>query len=155
MPEDKKEEKKTVEITGDAVEKLIDQVIPKTHEEKLRKLLDNMQPQHRLHPDKVAVYEVSMATMAGVDGTPGWYDIMTGSEESRELGLSTTQERTKEGLVIYDRFQVVHRVVPMQVWMHKYTIVDKEEYLKQEESAARGMLTNAQQMAALMQRAGE
>ena len=149
------EEVKKVELNSDTVEKLIDQVIPKSAQERLAQMLEDMEPQHRLHPDKVAVYEVSMATLPSVDGTPGWYDIVTGSDESKALGLSTTQERTEQDLVISDRYEVVMRIIPESVWMHTYTIVDRKEWEEQERASARGMMTNAQQMAGIMQRSNE
>lgn len=125
-----------------------------------RELLEKMDKDHednfRLHPDQVAVCEVSMASLDKLDGIPGFYDVITGTPESMDFGLSERAEFTRQGLRFTDRFNTVINILPIDEWCMEWIIVGKEEW-EESKSAQSNMalLGSHTGVAALMRRAGD
>ena len=126
----------------------------------IKEMLERMDSEHednfRLHPDRVAVFEVSMVSLDKLDGIPGFYDVTTGTPESLKQGLSERAEFTKQGLRFVDRFNVQINVLPVDEWRMEWVIVTKQEW---EESKSpqnsMALMESTAGIAALMRRAGE
>lgn len=139
---------------ADAIDKVLKKTIPPKIQDRIKELTAEHQSPYRDPPDMVAVFEVSQSAMPSIDGTNGQYVVPTGSERSRELGLSETAEFTQQALLIKDRFEVVFHPVAISEWHHKYVIVSKKEWeAKTNQNAKGAMLRGAQQMSTLMLRA--
>lgn len=137
----------------------LDQVMRLNLPPEARAILERMDTEHednfRLHPDRVAVFEVSMVSLDKLDGIPGFYDVTTGTPESLGQGLSEKAEFTKQGLRFVDRFNVQVNVLPVDEWCMEWVIVTKQEW-EESRSPQNGMAlmgSNAG-IAALMRRAG-
>lgn len=138
----------------------LDQVMRLNLPPEARVILERMDTEHednfRLHPDRVAVFEVSMVSLDKLDGIPGFYDVTTGTPESLDQGLSERAEFTKQGLRFVDRFNVQINVLPVDEWRMEWVIVTKQEWeeSRSPESGMALMGSNAG-IAALMRRAGD
>jgi hypothetical protein len=142
-------------ITPDVLEKILNRVMVKQDSQaKAAKQLAEQEDNYRLHPDKVAVFEVSQSAIDKIDGTNGWYDIVTGSPKSIELGLSTTVEITEQGLIVTDRFEVKLNRLPQEEWTCEYIIVDRKEWEASKIQAVGAMLDENNQFADIMMRRG-
>ena len=142
------------ETTDSKLEKILDRVIPEPAEERKARRLAEQESNYRLHPDKVVVLEISMSAIDKIDGTNGWYDIVTGSEKSIANGLSETIEFTKQGLILADRFEVKLNRLPQEEWTHEYIIVDRKEWEESRVKVHNAMLDESGQVADLMMRRG-
>jgi hypothetical protein len=111
---------------------------------------------YRLHPDEVAVCEVSMETLDRLDGIPGFYDVVTGTLESLEKGLSDKAEFTPQGLRIVDRFKTEVNILPIGEWCNEWIIVPLKDW-QESRSAQSGMalMESSTGVAGLMRRQGD
>ncbi len=138
----------------------LDQVLKMNLPEDIREKLEKQDADHednfRPHLDQVAVCEVSMASLDKLDGIPGFYDVITGTPESMEFGLSERAEFTRQGLRVTDRFQTVINILPIDEWRMEWIIVDRKEW-EDSKSAQSNMalLESHTGVAALMRRAGD
>ena len=133
---------------------ILNRTVPVDGQAKAERQRAEQESEFRLHPDKVAVYEVSMSAIDKIDGTNGWYDVQTGSDESRRLGLSDRVEMTKENLVISDRFLVVMNRLPVEEWHCEYAIVSKKEWEESRAESVGAMLGENEQFGDIMMRRG-
>ena len=151
----------------EANQKTIDKAIPEDGTTKAEKQLAAQEDNYRYHkpssrfrgepvlrPDTICVFEVSMSAIDKIDGTNGWHDIVTGSDESRELGLSDRVELTKEGLVITDRFEVKMHRLPTEDWHCEYVLVGRKEWEESRTEAVGAMLGDNEQFGDIMIRSG-
>ena len=154
VKEEPKEEITQLEINEKLVE-VLDRTNPVDGQAKADRQLANQEDNYRYHPDKVVVFEVSMAAIDKIDGTNGWHDIVTGSKESLEAGLSSTVEMTKENLVIADRFEVKMNRLPVDEWHCEYVIVDRKIWDESRVAAQGAMLGENEQFGDIMMRRGD
>jgi len=157
MVEDSKKTKpeETTELTTDEkLVQILDRTIPVDGQAKAERQRAEQEDNYRYHLDKVVVYEVSMSAIDKIDGTNGWHDIVTGSPESLDAGLSTTVEMTKEGLIIADRFEVKMNRLPVEEWHCEYVIVDKKLWEESRAATQGAMLGENEQFGDLMARRG-
>lgn len=134
-----KEEKKE-EVT---LEKILSMAIPPALKERLKQLREEHEENYRLHEDKVAVCNVSTASLSEIDGIPGWYDVNT-----------MPAEFTKQGLLIVDRYEVKINMVPTGDRVYNYGIVDRTEWEKGTAAETGLGLSTEQIVAANMLRQG-
>lgn len=138
----------------------LDQVMKLYPPEEIRAKLEKQDAEHednfRLHPDQVAVCEVSMVTLDKLDGIPGFYDVVTGTSESTRLELSERAEFTRQGLRITDRFKTEMNVLPIDEWCNEWVIVSTKEW-EESKSTQSGMalMSSHSGVAALMRRSGD
>lgn len=138
----------------------LDQVMKLYPSEEIRAKLKKQDEEHednfRLHPDQVAVYEVSMSALDKQDGIPGFYDVVTGTPESLEAGLSNRAEFTRQGLRFVDRFETVIHMLPVDEWNVEWVIVDRKDWEEsQSAQSSTALLKSHSGVAALMRRAGD
>ena len=134
------------------VERLIDAAIPKSLQARAIEQAKEHEEPYRLHPDMVAVFDVSTGMIPLIDGIPPYYDVTTGSPLDREIrGNESRAEFTKQGLRIYDRYEIVIHYIPTTDREYGYTVVSRKDwntYQKVEKEA----MTPAQALSALMLR---
>lgn len=144
------EDKKQVIITEADVLRMN---IPENLREKIEKQEADHVPNYRLHPEHVAVCEVSMASLDKLDGIPGFYDVVTGTPDSLEKGLSDKAEFTIQGLRITDRFVTVINNIPADEWINEWIIVPREEWLEsRSKQADSALLSSHTEIAGIMRR---
>lgn len=152
--EETKEEEPKELSTDEKLIEILDRTTPVDGQAKAERQLAAQEDNYRYHPDKVMVFEVSMSAIDKIDGTNGWHDIVTGSPESLALGLSTTVEITKEGLIITDRFEVKMNRLPVEEWHCEYVLIDRKVWEESRIPVANAMLGDNEQFGDLMARRG-
>lgn len=152
--EEVKEEPEIDLSTNEKIVAILERAVPEDGSTKAEKQLAAQEDNYRYHSDQVVVFEVSMSAIDKIDGTNGWHDIVTGSPESLEKGLSTTVEMTKEGLIIADRFEVKMNRLPQEEWVCEYVIVDKKVWEESRAATVGAMLGENEQFGDLMARRG-
>ena len=155
MPEKKTAEKAPAFNEDEAMAALLKQAIPKGLQERVKELEEEHESNFRLHPDEVAVMDISTAQMSLTDVVPGFYDVVTGSVRDKEVrGEDAKAEFTKQYLRITDRYEVVLNPLPVTERIHKITVVPRKEWEEHIKGKAAGMVTTEQEVAGQMLRAG-
>lgn len=158
MVEEVKEQTKPPILSMDQVMRL---QLPLEAREALEKLDKEHVSNYRLHPEYVAVCEISMASLDKIDGIPGFYDVVTGTPASQEhkmdgKSLSERAEFTPQGLRIADRFKTVINNIPEDEWINEWIIVPLEEWLEsRSKQADSALLSSHTEIAGIMRRADE
>ena len=134
---------------------ILDRAVPVQLQERLAKMAEEHESPYRLHPDMVAVFDVSTNSLGLTDGVPPYYDVVTGSDLDREVrGDEAVAEHTKQMLRITDRYEIVINHVPETGLTHKYTVVPRTEWEEYEKKRGKGMLSHSQEIAGIMLRTG-
>ena len=149
------EKDKSTLTQSEAMEKILDRAIPKSLQARMAELEAEHESNYRLHPDKVAVWDISTAATAISDGAPGTYDVVTGSDKDREIrGANAKAEFTKQGLRITDRYEIVMNHIPDSELINKFTVIDRAEWEEYNKGKQPGMMSPAAEISGLMRRAG-
>lgn len=152
---DKDEKEEVVSTADPMLLKVLDKLAPPGIQEILDKQMADFEEPYRLHPDMVAVFDVTTNSAALTDAVPGTYDVVTGSKLDREVrGEQAKAEFTKQGARITDRYQVVINHIPSTDRIHKYTIVPRKQWEEYQASKAKGMVSPMQELAGMMLRSG-
>jgi hypothetical protein len=148
-------EPKVEKTAVDPMVEILQRAIPPQLRDKLEQLEAEHESNYRLHPDMVAVFDISTNASSLIDGVPPYYDVVTGSKLDHDIrGDGAKAEHTKQGLRITDRYDIVYNFVPKTEFIYRYTVIPRKEWDEYIKNRKPGMVTPAQELAGQMLRAG-
>lgn len=128
---------------GKTMEQIIKMAVPKSLVEAVQKVIDEHESNYIEHEDKVAVLNISTASLQKNDCVPGYIDVPR-----------SPTKFTDGGLIVKDRYKVKINFVPSGQEIYKWAIVPIEEWEAAQSDKEGQMLSSEQMIATQMLRTG-